>query len=142
MVCAIDIVPGALVSNYCFYSPDYRFLKLGTYSALYEIQWVVDHPAVAQYYYMVFYVPGNKRMGYKMEYQPSDFLCPVIRQWRPAHELDYDAMDLSVLGTLANNAPTDGDADVDVEAEALGAIAGCGVDHARQALDAMLVTAH
>ncbi|KNC50966.1 arginyl-tRNA-protein transferase 1 [Thecamonas trahens ATCC 50062] len=134
MVCAVDIVPGALVSNYCMYDPDLAFLKLGVYSVLQEIEWVVGHPDVASYYYMVYYVPGNERMAYKMGYQPTEFLCPVTLTWHPSEPL------LPRLDGWMRLAPPDPLDELCLTA--LAAVAGVDDAAAAAALKATVTAAH
>lgn len=82
----IDILPHCVSSKYFFYDPDYRFLSLGTYSALREIHLVrslnKDCPNL-KYYYMGFYIHTCHKMKYKAKYRPSFLLCPETFIWQP-----------------------------------------------------------
>lgn len=53
----LDILPSGVSSVYFFYDTDYEFLKLGTVSALKEIELIQMYMNdVFKYYYMGFYV--------------------------------------------------------------------------------------
>ena len=86
MVAVIDILPTYLSSVYVFYDPDYRWLELGVYSALYEIQMIrklhLSKPEF-QFYCMGYYVHNNQKMNYKGKYYPSFLLCPDSYQFTP-----------------------------------------------------------
>ncbi|KAK1364996.1 Arginyl-tRNA--protein transferase [Heracleum sosnowskyi] len=82
----IDILPRCLSSKYLFWDPDFAFLSLGKYSALYEIGCVKEnqfHCPSLQYYYMGYYIHSCNKMRYKSAYGPSELLCPLRYQWVP-----------------------------------------------------------
>ncbi|XP_071505523.1 arginyl-tRNA--protein transferase 1-like [Diadema antillarum] len=85
----VDILPTCLSSVYFYYDPDYRFLSLGTFSALREIAFTrllqVTAPSI-EYYYMGFYVHSCRKMRYKGQYYPSYLLCPEGYTWHPMEE--------------------------------------------------------
>ena len=86
MVAVMDILPTYLSSVYVFYDPDYRWLDLGVYSALREVEMVrklhLGKPEF-QYYCMGYYVHGNQKMTYKGNYYPSFLLCPESYRYVP-----------------------------------------------------------
>lgn len=75
----IDILPSGLSSVYLFYHPDYRFLELGKYTALKELEFCQEHSL--QYYYMGFYIYSCMKMRYKGDYSPSELMCPTTMTW-------------------------------------------------------------
>jgi len=85
----VDVLPFCLSSVYFFYDPDYSFLSLGVYSALHEIDWVIDAHLTTpklKYYYMGFYIHTCPKMKYKGDYHPSDLLCLSSFQWVPLEQ--------------------------------------------------------
>lgn len=86
MVAVMDILPTYLSSVYVYYDPDYRWLELGVYSALREIELVRvlnrSKPEF-QYYCMGYYIHNNPKMAYKGSYSPSFLLCPETYQYTP-----------------------------------------------------------
>ncbi|KAH7728700.1 arginine-tRNA-protein transferase [Aphelenchoides avenae] len=85
----IDILPRCLSSKYFYYDPDYKFLTLGTYSALREIAFTRElsqsRPEL-KYYYMGYYLQNCPKMRYKGKFRPSDLLCDKTFQWVPLDE--------------------------------------------------------
>ncbi|KAG7601294.1 Arginyl-tRNA--protein transferase 1 [Arabidopsis thaliana] len=82
----VDILPKCLSSVYLFWDPDYAFLSLGKYSAIQEINWVIENQARCpslQYYYLGYYIHSCSKMRYKAAYRPSELLCPLRFQWVP-----------------------------------------------------------
>ncbi|CAL9229300.1 unnamed protein product [Arabidopsis halleri] len=82
----VDILPKCLSSVYLFWDPDYAFLSLGKYSAMQEINWVIENQAHCpslQYYYLGYYIHSCRKMRYKAAYRPSELLCPLRFQWVP-----------------------------------------------------------
>jgi arginine-tRNA-protein transferase len=89
MVGVVDILPRCLSSVYLYYDPDMSFLTPGVYSALAEISYVKAMSKILpelKYYYMGFYIHSVPKMRYKMQYEPSDLLCPVTLTWVPFTE--------------------------------------------------------
>ena len=76
MVSILDFFPDKIVSNYCYYDVDYKFLNLGKYSAMFEIYFA--RLASKPYYYMGSYVRGVTKVMYKIDYKPSFLQCPTI----------------------------------------------------------------
>lgn len=63
---------------------DYRFLTLGTYGTLREIQFVRELNetcADLSEYYMGYYIHSCPKMRYKGKLQPSYLLCPEVYTW-------------------------------------------------------------
>ena len=86
MVAVVDILPTYLSSVYVYYDPDYRWLELGVYSSLREIELVqiLNHNKPEfQYYCMGYYVHNNPKMMYKGNYSPSFLLCPETYRYMP-----------------------------------------------------------
>ncbi|KAF7635545.1 Arginyl-tRNA--protein transferase 1 [Meloidogyne graminicola] len=85
----IDILPNCFSSKYLFYDPDYSFLSLGVFSALFEInftkQLALQRPNL-HYYYMGFYLYDCPKMRYKECFRPSDLLCDYCYDWVPITE--------------------------------------------------------
>ncbi|CAA6669463.1 unnamed protein product [Spirodela intermedia] len=82
----VDILPRCLSSKYLFWDPDLAFLSLGKYSALKEIEWVMQsrlHCPSLQYYYLGYYIHSCSKMRYKAAYYPSELLCPLRYEWVP-----------------------------------------------------------
>lgn len=68
----IDRCPGGLSSVYMFYDPDQRGRSLGTYSALWEIDYCRRNDL--PYYYLGYYVSGCQTMDYKARFRPNEIL--------------------------------------------------------------------
>lgn len=74
------------------YDPQFRWLELGTLSALWELQWlrlaqrtVPDVPL--RFYNPCTYIPPPcKQMSYKTSFQPCELLCPATLRWTPYDE--------------------------------------------------------
>lgn len=85
----MDILPTCISSVYFYYDPDYRFLTLGTFSALRELAFTrllnVTAPAL-EYYYMGFYVHSCRKMRYKGQFYPSSLLCPEAYIFHPIED--------------------------------------------------------
>jgi arginine-tRNA-protein transferase len=85
----VDILPRCLSSKYFYYDPAFKFLSLGTYSALREIAFtqklMKDRPAL-RYYYMGYYLQNCPKMRYKGKFRPSDLLCDRTFNWVPLDE--------------------------------------------------------
>ncbi|XP_024989523.1 arginyl-tRNA--protein transferase 2-like isoform X2 [Cynara cardunculus var. scolymus] len=110
----IDILPRCLSSKYLFWDPDLAFLSLGKYSALQEINWVLEnegHCPSLQYYYLGYYIHSCNKMRYKAAYRPSELLCPLRYQWVP-YDIAKRLLDrkpyvvLSDFATLQNEEPS------------------------------------
>ena len=81
----VDVLPHCLSSVYAFYDPDLsRYLELGKYTALREIEWVkraCAHRRELTHYYLGYYIRSCIKMIYKAEYKPSELLCPTSNRW-------------------------------------------------------------
>lgn len=85
-VAVLDILPRCVSSVYFFYDPDYRFLTLGTYGSLREVQFVqslAQSVPTLKFYYMGFYIHSCPKMRYKGKLSNSFLLCPETYQWFP-----------------------------------------------------------
>ncbi|KAE9414279.1 hypothetical protein Angca_010008, partial [Angiostrongylus cantonensis] len=83
-VSVIDILPRCVSSKYMYYDPDYRFLSLGTYTALREIaltRTLLGTRPELKYYYMGYYIITCEKMRYKGRFRPSELLCDRTLQW-------------------------------------------------------------
>lgn len=82
----IDILPECLSSVYFFYDPQYKKLSLGVYSALMEIDWLLDTcktiPGL-KYYYMGYYIHTCPKMKYKGQFVPSELWSEHTGRWVP-----------------------------------------------------------
>jgi len=70
----------ALSSVYVFFDPRFRRRSLGTFSALWEIDFC--RRAGTAFYYLGYYVAGSARMNYKARFRPCEILDPS-RGWVP-----------------------------------------------------------
>ena len=68
----LDVGDRDISSVYFFFDPDYSHLSLGTYSALYEIEWMRQHNM--RYYYLGLYVESCSHLNYKAQYFPHERL--------------------------------------------------------------------
>ena len=66
-------------SVYFFFDPDYSKLSLGTFSALYEIDWMNRNGM--RYYYLGLFVESCVHLNYKSRYYPNERL--IDGQWVP-----------------------------------------------------------
>jgi len=67
-----DRVPGGLSSVYMYFDPAVSARSLGTFSALWEIDYCRKHGL--PYYYFGFFVAGAKTMAYKARFRPYEIL--------------------------------------------------------------------
>ena len=81
----VDILPHCFSSVYAFYDPILSAsLELGKYTALREIDWIrraCNYRPSLHYYYLGYYIHSCIKMVYKLDYRPSDLLCPVTLKW-------------------------------------------------------------
>jgi arginine-tRNA-protein transferase len=82
-VSIVDRSSCTLNSVYVFFDPGHRRRGLGTYSALWEIDYC-RRSGIA-YYYLGFWVPGCSKMAYKSRFQPCEILDAnhTWLPWRP-----------------------------------------------------------
>ncbi|CAJ0562825.1 unnamed protein product, partial [Mesorhabditis spiculigera] len=107
---AIDILPWCFSSKYLFYDPDFKFLTIGTYTALREIDYIQrtlrTKSAELKYYYMGYYIYTCPKMRYKAKFQPSELLCDESFTWKPVSECEkLLAENEGRFTTWAGNAP-------------------------------------
>jgi arginine-tRNA-protein transferase len=67
-----DVCDESLSSVYFYFDPAYSSRSLGTYGALHEIAFAVQHGI--PYYYLGYYVAGCQAMRYKADFRPAELL--------------------------------------------------------------------
>ena len=67
-----DLCSKSLSSVYFYFDPDHSRRGLGTYAALYEINFAVEHGL--PYYYLGYWVKDCTAMNYKSTYRPNEVL--------------------------------------------------------------------
>jgi len=67
-----DVCSKSLSSVYFYFDPDHSRRGLGTYAALYEINFAVEHGL--PYYYLGYWVKDCTAMNYKSTYRPNEVL--------------------------------------------------------------------
>ena len=74
MICVsvLDVGLQDMSSVYVFFDPDYSDRSMGTFSALFEIDWM--HQQKLRYYYLGLYVAGCSHLNYKGKFFPHDRL--------------------------------------------------------------------
>lgn len=74
MICVsvVDVGQQDISSVYVFFNPDYSDRSLGTFSALFEIEWMKQQQR--RYYYLGLYVAGCSHLNYKAKFFPHDRL--------------------------------------------------------------------
>eukprot|EP00548_Thalassiothrix_antarctica_P017464 CAMPEP_0194179062 /NCGR_PEP_ID=MMETSP0154-20130528/12581_1 /TAXON_ID=1049557 /ORGANISM="Thalassiothrix antarctica, Strain L6-D1" /LENGTH=285 /DNA_ID=CAMNT_0038894271 /DNA_START=17 /DNA_END=874 /DNA_ORIENTATION=+ len=83
----VDIIPDkGLSSVYAFYNPIFakNICPLGKYMILQEIEYCKQNKLTM--YYLGYYIHSCSKMRYKIEYQPSELLCPTTFRWVDASE--------------------------------------------------------
>ncbi|MGL1893122.1 MAG: arginyltransferase [Spirochaetaceae bacterium] len=75
----IDISDTGISSIYFCYDTDYRALGLGVFSVIKEIEYAKS--IGKSYYYLGYYIEGNKSMEYKNKYTPSEVLDWEKNRW-------------------------------------------------------------
>ena len=71
-VSVTDRLPQGLSSVYMYFDPDFADRSLGTFSALWEIDYC--RRSRLPYYYLGFYVAGSTTMSYKARFRPNEIL--------------------------------------------------------------------
>lgn len=66
----LDFGEKDISSVYFFFDPEFSHLSLGTYSALYEIEWMKMRNM--RYYYLGLYVESSQHLNYKGRYFPHE----------------------------------------------------------------------
>ena len=77
-VSILDLGKKDTSSVYVFFDPDHSVRSLGTFSALYEIEWMKRRGM--RYYYLGLYVAPCKHLNYKARFFPHDRL--ISDSWR------------------------------------------------------------
>ena len=80
-VSVLDVGSEAASSCYFFWDPDYHDWSLGTFSALWEIEWCRQHGH--KHYYLGYWVQGCRSMTYKNRFRPHELLDWATGQWLP-----------------------------------------------------------
>lgn len=79
-ISVVDRAETALNSVYVYFDPAYAIRSLGTYSALWEIDYCRRQGI--PYYYLGFWIAGSPKMAYKANFQPCEVLDATGR-WTP-----------------------------------------------------------
>lgn len=77
----IDLSKDGISSVYFCYDTDYSSLGLGVFSAIKEIEY--GRELGRKYYYMGYYIEGNRSMEYKKRYTPCEYLDWNSGEWFP-----------------------------------------------------------
>lgn len=77
----LDLGSDCLNSVYFFYDPAFAHLHPGTFSIVQEINYA--RSLGLSYYYLGYYVPGCKSMGYKDHFRPREHYDWQSADWRP-----------------------------------------------------------
>ncbi|OUR97057.1 hypothetical protein A9Q84_12050 [Halobacteriovorax marinus] len=75
----LDYGQNSLSSVYFVFDPDFENRSLGHFSVLKEIEYAREHKL--KYYYLGYYVPGNKSMEYKSKYTPHEIFSWKNKTW-------------------------------------------------------------
>jgi arginine-tRNA-protein transferase len=75
----VDICSRSLSSVYMFFDPDLAGRSLGTFAAIQEILFALQHNI--PFYYLGFHVADCKAMNYKARFKPHEFLDQTF-VWR------------------------------------------------------------
>jgi len=78
-----DVSTDSLSSVYFYFDPADAHRSLGSYGAMWEIDWARRH--TIRYYYLGYWIKGCQKMDYKLTYNPAEVL-DAAGQWIPAHE--------------------------------------------------------
>lgn len=89
----VDMTDRALSSVYFYFDPNERRRSLGVYSILQEIE--LCRSRSLSHWYAGFYVADCRKMTYKADYRPHEFLHAdgVWREWHPASANNVSAAD-------------------------------------------------
>lgn len=91
-VTVIDILPTCLVSCYCIYDPDFRFLTLGVVTAIRELEYIrylkKHHLPNLKYYQLGEMVVTCPKVNYKLNYKPGLIICPRTKQLVPLEKCE------------------------------------------------------
>jgi arginine-tRNA-protein transferase len=83
----LDLGLKAMSMVYLVFEPRFQKRSPGKFIILKALEWARD--AGFKYAYLGFYIPGNRKMDYKIQYGPAQILNPVTMQWENSgsHEL-------------------------------------------------------
>jgi arginine-tRNA-protein transferase len=83
----VDVLPHGLSSVYLFYDPSFarEAVPMGKYAILREIEYARDALRLP-YYYLGYYIESCPKMNYKIDFKPSELLCPVTSRWVDAEQ--------------------------------------------------------
>lgn len=79
-----DHLKSGITSNYFFYEPAFKNLKLGVISSILEIKEIQKFNKIfpeIRYYYLGTYIHKNSKLKYKSNYRPLEFCCPGTKKW-------------------------------------------------------------
>ncbi|KAH9810198.1 arginine-tRNA-protein transferase [Melampsora americana] len=85
-----DLLPEGISSVYFLWDPKLSSLSLGKLSVLKEISWIQEDwirleddldLSTFEYYFLGYYIHSCTKMKYKSDYQPSELLNPLTKQW-------------------------------------------------------------
>ena len=77
-VTVVDILPHMLISDYCYYDPDYSFLDLGVFTVIREIEYMKSFNSLIDNNF-IYYTLGEmsqtvKKLRYKGNYRPTEIM--------------------------------------------------------------------
>jgi arginine-tRNA-protein transferase len=80
-----------------FYLPEYSKYRLGKFLYLFAIESSIE--AGMEYFYPGYFVPGNRRFDYKLEFHPEslEFYHAAQRTWLPYSTIDMSSLPLEVM---------------------------------------------
>ena len=78
----VDFLPSIMDSVYFFYNPFKKYLNLGTFGAMYELNYLKENAKNQKYYFLGWYIHTCKKMNYKSTFRPSQLNCPYTHTWR------------------------------------------------------------
>ena len=76
----IDISSNALSSVYFIYKSEYKYLSLGVFGAIKEIEYAKS--LKLKYYYLGYYIKDNHRMSYKNKFNPYELYDWHRNKWQ------------------------------------------------------------
>ena len=104
-VSVVDILPETFYSSYFFYDPNFLEMELGKVSVQFEVEYAKslrkEEPLI-KYYTLGLYSQECKKNKYKIEFHPSQILCPYTYQWvLMSQEIQEIINQKSILSTLS-----------------------------------------
>jgi arginine-tRNA-protein transferase len=76
-IAVVDQLENALSAVYTFFDPKFASHSLGVFAVLWQIEWAKQQQK--EFLYLGFWIKACKKMSYKSEYQPMQFLKD--KQW-------------------------------------------------------------